>query len=151
MTATENKVLNYLKDKAHGERLRMMVLDLFMSRSDLLRILYNLELYGYVAHFNIPATAPMASSDTSSMCGRESKKLSRKRLTTSTTCDTIVMSKGGRQNDKGTQGSAELVRFFVRLGNLLQDSGGAVKHLPFLWPSAQGRRARYLRSLRGLD
>ena len=54
MTATETKVLGYIKSKAHGERLRIMVLDLFMSRSDLLRILYNLELYGYVDHINIP-------------------------------------------------------------------------------------------------
>lgn len=54
MTATENKVLEYLKTKEHGERLRVMVLDLFMSRSDLLRILYNLELFGYVAHINMP-------------------------------------------------------------------------------------------------
>ena len=54
MTATENKVLGYLKNKEHGERLRVMVLDLFMSRSDLLRILYNLELFGYVAHINMP-------------------------------------------------------------------------------------------------
>lgn len=54
MTATENKVLGYLKSKANGERLRIMVLDLFMSRSDLLRILYNLELYGYVDHINVP-------------------------------------------------------------------------------------------------
>ena len=54
MTATENKVLGYLKSKEHGERLRVMVFDLFMSRSDLLRILYNLELFGYVAHINMP-------------------------------------------------------------------------------------------------
>ena len=54
MTATEIKVLNYIKSKANGERLRVMVLDLFMSRSDLLRILYNLELYGYVDHINVP-------------------------------------------------------------------------------------------------
>ena len=54
MTATETKVLNYLKSKPTGERLRIMVLDLFMSRSDLLRILYNLELYGYVDHINVP-------------------------------------------------------------------------------------------------
>jgi hypothetical protein len=54
MTTTERKVLDYLKSKATGERLRIMVLDLFMSRSDLLRILYNLELYGYVDHINVP-------------------------------------------------------------------------------------------------
>lgn len=54
MTATEIKVLDYIKSKPTGERLRIMVLDLFMSRSDLLRILYNLELYGYVDHINIP-------------------------------------------------------------------------------------------------
>ena len=54
MTATENKVLGYLKSKPTGERLRVMVFDLFMSRSDLLRILYNLELFGYVAHINMP-------------------------------------------------------------------------------------------------
>jgi hypothetical protein len=54
MTTTERKVLDYIKSKAYGERLRIMVLDLFMTRSDLLRILYNLELYGYVDHINIP-------------------------------------------------------------------------------------------------
>lgn len=54
MTATEIKVLDYIKSKVNGERLRIMVLDLFMSRSDLLRILYNLELYGYVDHINVP-------------------------------------------------------------------------------------------------
>ena len=54
MTTTEIKVLNYLKSKPTGERLRIMVIDLFMTRSDLLRILYNLELYGYAYHINIP-------------------------------------------------------------------------------------------------
>ena len=54
MTTTERKVLDNINSKANGERLRIMVLDLFMSRSDLLRILYNLELYGYVDHINVP-------------------------------------------------------------------------------------------------
>ena len=54
MTSIENKVLNYIMNKSNGERLRIMVLDLFMSRADLLRILRNLELYGYVDHINVP-------------------------------------------------------------------------------------------------
>ena len=54
MTATENKVLGYLKSKEHGERLRVMVLDLRMSRSDLLRVLYGLKRFGYVACIDMP-------------------------------------------------------------------------------------------------